>query len=830
MRSKLCEMKFEEFLALYMPAGDHDLPESGLAIPAMDGTTLLGSKEGPICDELCEVAQAIFAGCLHGEQKLVAKNTRNHSDPSDKNDAAEMLRVDLSFYPDHDDAKSDYELPKPRKRAEARPQVKDQASTRWAWISLAIEVKTDHAHCAFVFDNKTPTKQDGESKGAAPQQHANDAPASQHKKADKANATPKSFVRSGPGADGGLGQQAEYVAKLFRRQPRLYCFTMLVFKGQARVVRWDRAGAIVSTPIDFEKDPSLFHRVIWRYACMTEAQRGFDPTVRRATKEEVKQMRDCRPPNEWADKSRNAALDQDGWPAYTITMPVSHHVDQTHLQPIAPRSPREDASVNKEAYANSSGAKFVVGKRYFASSSPTGRGTKCYIAYEVARDRLVFLKDYWRADTKSSLQEGQVLEDLRKAGVQFVPTPLFRGHVRSGNDEQETCTQAFLPENPRLHIKPAAMKHYRLVVKEIGRPLEEHENALYLVGALLDALQAHQQAWVQVKIMHRDMSPRNILLFAYIDEEGTVFHIGVLIDWDLCKHEDYLGTAMNVGRSGTWPFMSAGLLRNPTKRHEVADDLESVVHILGWTCLRLYEHSMSDRPDSLRMHILGMYDAQDIVNGETVGGDQKHRFLLLGNLGVDLVPSLAGTPLAKLLSDLGKICKEHYLAVPKLPKAKTANAIATQESANDEKAMDTLQSRYASFAKSLPPPRSVGEAPAQHILVASRNSTSPPPSPLNTHDAIINAFVEAVLSERELWKPLKKTPDQFAAFKNTTIAQCSIERSSQQSSGSKRTLEVEPEELAKPGPSKRARAANTGGLESLPEEPAAEPVLHDGED
>ncbi|KAH9932240.1 uncharacterized protein B0H18DRAFT_849079, partial [Fomitopsis serialis] len=85
-------------------------------------------------------------------------------------------------------------------------------------------------------------------------------------------------------------QLAEYVAKLLRRQPRLYCFTMLVFKGQARVVRWDRAGAIVSTPIDFEKDPSSLHRVIWRYACMTEAQRGFDPTVRRATEEEVKKM------------------------------------------------------------------------------------------------------------------------------------------------------------------------------------------------------------------------------------------------------------------------------------------------------------------------------------------------------------------------------------------------------------------------------------------------------------------------------------------------------------------------------------------------------------
>lgn len=262
--------------------------------------------------------------------------------------------------------------------------------------------------------------------------------------------------------------------------------------------------------------------------------------------------------------------------------------------------------------------------------------------------------------------------------------------------------------------------------------------------------------------------------------------------------------------------MSAGLLRNPTKRHEVADDLESVVHILAWMCLRFYEHVLSGRPDELKSHVLNLYDTQGIVDGEAVGGAQKLRLLLRGDAGVDLVPSLAGTPLAKLLSALGNICKEHYLAVP-APKAQTAHATATEASADEKKTWITMKSRYANLAKPPPPSRSAGEALARDILAASRQSTSLPPSPLTTHDAIINAFVEAILSEFELWEPLAKTPDQFAAFKDTNIAQYSIERSSQQSSSSKRTLEVEPEDFAKPGPSKRARAASTGGLESLPE-------------
>ncbi|KAH9932210.1 uncharacterized protein B0H18DRAFT_1115904 [Fomitopsis serialis] len=575
-------MDFVKFIALYMPGPDLP-PESELQIPAIDRTTLFSSTEGPICRALCTVAQAIFDGCSHGDSKLVAKNTCGYPDVSDRLDFAGQEKVNVCFYPDHEDAKSDYTLP-----AQGRRQAAFRGRTCWAWVSLPVEVKTDHER---TLESEEELEMSDGKVGDASQnlQQLNDTQAS-HEEGD--HSEPKTRVRSDFAMDCGIEQQGAYVAKLLKRQHRVHCFTMRVFKGQARVVRWDRAGAIVSAPIDFEKDPSLLHRVIWRYACMTEVQRGFDPTARRATEEEVKKMRNCHPPNEWADKFRNAALDQDGWPAYTITMPLNDRVDQTDLQPIAPKFPREDAYANKEAYGNRSGAEFVIGKCYFASNSPTGRGTKCYIAYEVARDRLVFLKDYWRADTDSSPEEGKVLEDLRKAGVQFVPTPLFRGHVRSGDDEQKTRMQAFLPAHPRSHIKPAAMKHYRLVVKEIGRPLEEHENAFYLVCALLDAL----QAWVKMKIMHGDMSPRNILSSPTSMKRHRI-SIGMLIDWDLCKTRIWHG--YECGRSGTWPFMSAGLLRNPTKRHEVADDLESVVHILVWM-LSLLQHRYRKRRSSRR--------------------------------------------------------------------------------------------------------------------------------------------------------------------------------------------------------------------------------------
>ena len=93
---------------------------------------------------------------------------------------------------------------------------------------------------------------------------------------------------------------------------------------------------------------------------------------------------------------------------------------------------------------------FIIGRHHSATDSPTGRGTRGYIAYDMSHRRLVFLKDYWRSRIESSPYEGKVLEDLRRAGVQYVPTPLAAGVVCNGNAVQETRTQELLPVAYRL--------------------------------------------------------------------------------------------------------------------------------------------------------------------------------------------------------------------------------------------------------------------------------------------------------------------------------------------------------------------------------------------
>ena len=201
-------------------------------------------------------------------------------------------------------------------------------------------------------------------------------------------------------------------------------------------------------------------------------------------------MRACQAPDEWVVQRRNCALGQPGWPAYKLTILASDLVNQADLQPITTNRMYRQPPAAAQRVAPLDRLCLIIGKRYFATNSPTGRGTKCYIAYDIFYDRLVFLKDSWRPDVAIAKPEGRVLWELRSEGVENVPTPLASGDVRSDNSEdaQQTCTQRFLPRDEKTRRRPATLLHYRLIVQEICRPLEEHESPRQLTQAMLDAL------------------------------------------------------------------------------------------------------------------------------------------------------------------------------------------------------------------------------------------------------------------------------------------------------------------------------------------------------
>ncbi|KAH9835412.1 uncharacterized protein C8Q71DRAFT_118720 [Rhodofomes roseus] len=815
MHSKISEIDFDSFLELFMPGPDMPA-ELANKIPVMDNTVLLGTKETIICDELCKVAQPILDHCP-SEDKLVAKNTSHNPDNSDKGDYGEKLKVDVSFYPVDDDAQRDY----------IRPELTTpRAATRWAWISLFVEIKTAHNNCALRFEDKRVTKKDRRRKKAAdggedgggdaedldgPQESAAVDKGKGRSTDDgdppkpKPKPKPKPFIRTGDSGDNALGQVGEYVAKLFRRQHRLHVFTLYVFKGQARVIRSDRAGSIVSTAIDFEKDPSLLHKIIWRYACLTQAQRGFDPSVVRATQEEINAMRSCPTSNDAAKTYRSAALDKPGWLVYKITMRRTDLINQREMQPIADEyyEPDEPKAPN-DAAATSNELCFIVGRHLSATDSPTGRGMRGYVAYDVSHRRLVFLKDYWRPCIESSLYEGEVLHSLRKGGVRYVPTPLAAGVVQDEAGVQKTCTQAFLPKDERTGCSAPAQEHYRLAIKEIGAPLDEHESPYELVKVIWHALYGHRQAWELKELLHRDISAGNILILRYFDKNGKMRSIGILIDWDLCKKKKYLETVLRPARSGTWQFMSARLLRNPGKRHEVADDLEACIHVLNWMSLRFIKHSLTTIPSLLLSRMLVLYEEQGVEKGDQykaeVGGAQKLESIRSGRPAVEVAQD---TPLGRLLRRLATSCQQHYHAVEPVIdlKSESSSALAGARSVAHE-ALPNLTNPFKDNAR--------------NKTVAAPNVDAY--EALSNHVEVFDAFWDALCEPAEEWAKVTRTNDQFKEpeFECSAVTQRSAAQSSQRSSASKRSLEEESVDSERPGPAKRARSTTTD-LQSLQE-------------
>ncbi|KAI0090908.1 hypothetical protein BDY19DRAFT_663641 [Irpex rosettiformis] len=78
---------------------------------------------------------------------------------------------------------------------------------------------------------------------------------------------------------------------------------------------------------------------------------------------------------------------------------------------------------------------------------------------------------------------------------------------------------------------------------------------------------------------------------AEFKDNGKTFVRGILNDWDHFGYVEAGGGPRDVRRSGTWPFMSIEILRDPTTHHSVAHDIESIYWVLRYGSYHFFENS-----------------------------------------------------------------------------------------------------------------------------------------------------------------------------------------------------------------------------------------------
>ncbi|KIP01929.1 hypothetical protein PHLGIDRAFT_122921 [Phlebiopsis gigantea 11061_1 CR5-6] len=407
---------------------------------------------------------------------------------------------------------------------------------------------------------------------------------------------------------------------------------------------------------------------------------------------------------------------------------------------------------------------------------------------------LVFIKDQWRPIAPGAHPELETYDRLREHSVACVATCLGGGDVCLKDKRvQRTLTHTLLPNN--IGIDNSDRHHTRLVIKEIGRPLSQYPNTIELMTIMYHALLGHSEAWEDAGVLHRDISPGNIM----IDVNSPANSLqGFLNDWDMCKYKEDLDNNVPAlpGRSGTWATLSALALQYPQKPHEVADDLESAVYVLLQMALRFQRHSKTPRidPDALTMDELreannlneplasfvsNFFDAQhECEDGYWYGGETKRSWLEGTSLPVALDPGENGetTPLAILLGDLYNLMRRHYAAINfndlkrfKVPLKSTtkstgqadnedtvesADAAGKKQSASEdsEETVDPLTRVKAKRGKARPqnpvlpqdlPPQA--ELPAAPVVLAQPDHIRTQPMGeahrvLDTHEELLKAF------------------------------------------------------------------------------------------
>jgi hypothetical protein len=260
---------------------------------------------------------------------------------------------------------------------------------------------------------------------------------------DEPDSAQTTFLRNTAAARDTTGQITAYAAAQLGSQFRTCVYSILIVRDCARLIRWDRTGAVVSAAIKYDEYSHLldFFR---RYYEAPEDIRGVDTTVGVPSKREAKLAREC------LELKKDEAL---------VKITVPGETGETHYVTRVPTA---------------------------GPYTPPGRATRGFVAYDIGRKRKVFLKDTWRVDLPDIKQEGETYKLLWDAGVRNIAA------CSAAADIPNHCTRTHTFEKKswacKVMIELIPHQHYRLVLDVVGQSLTDFSSSFEMLGSVRDAL------------------------------------------------------------------------------------------------------------------------------------------------------------------------------------------------------------------------------------------------------------------------------------------------------------------------------------------------------
>jgi Fungal protein kinase len=242
------------------------------------------------------------------------------------------------------------------------------------------------------------------------------------------------------------GQITCYTTKQLASQFRTHAFSVVICKDTARLIHWDRSGAVVTQSFSYVEEAWLAN-FFWRYTHSSQAVRGIDESVTALT--------DANAP--YVQRARVALELDDGMPLFRFAI-----------------------------YSEEGDVSYCFGSKpwFKGNESPTGRATRVFIVYDPVLDRRVLMKDTWRVSLKGMQTEGAVYRRLHAASVSHIPRFLRGGDVTS-----PFCRTRSHKFARRFGLRLRPHSHYRLILDDIGHDLTSFTTTKELVETMTGALQ-----------------------------------------------------------------------------------------------------------------------------------------------------------------------------------------------------------------------------------------------------------------------------------------------------------------------------------------------------
>ncbi|KAK4203585.1 kinase-like domain-containing protein [Triangularia verruculosa] len=370
--------------------------------------------------------------------------------------------------------------------------------------------------------------------------------------------------------------------RIFAARPeRRFLHAFRLSKSVMEMWTFDRAGAYSSNAFDILQEPHRFKNIIAEYMLMDDSGLGLNTAIQQDDEGAYLKLEGSDQP--WGTRlcvSEGAFVKQD----YLVgpgTTCFKAHIPGSSKRELVVKFTWEEGEVSAEP-------------RFLALANERGVwGLPKLEGYQ-------FLGDI------ANLRQGLQFDQPYK----FSPARRSTGSMGESDQPQlpESTSDSHAPPSanqaPNSVSEPATgtdkfcnLRFECVVTSPLGRPLDTFSSPSELLAVFRDVVRALRSLYLQAKIIHRDISPQNIIIAPHntLNPDAPV---GMLIDLDFAL--DLANPPSERKMVGSRGFMAIGILGGDD--HTYRHDLESLFYVFLWLAICHDGATSRHVPDTSRLH------------------------------------------------------------------------------------------------------------------------------------------------------------------------------------------------------------------------------------